>query len=207
VVVPLLIVVLLREEPDALWRDASIYSVNKALGCATLQMRQLLPPPSLAGRGGGGRRRGTCWLALEARRRHEAAFKEIPWSSPSAAFQRRQQFTAQLLNKMAVGRPLRALSLAHCWRQLFFFLQAGEPNRRIFESSVPAFIVSSSPSGSVPGDGAGGRDHKLSTVGGEGPDCVFIFSCRVLSIKIQGRVAVKVSARGLDVNCNPTASP
>jgi hypothetical protein len=68
-------------------------------------------------------------------------------------------------------------------------------------------IASSSPSGSVPGDGAGGRDDKLSTVGGEGPDCVFIFSCRVLSIKIQGRVAVKVSARSLDVNCNPTVSP
>jgi hypothetical protein len=54
VVVPLLIVVLLREEPDALGRDASIYFVNKALGCAALQMRQLLPFPSLAGRGGGG---------------------------------------------------------------------------------------------------------------------------------------------------------
>jgi hypothetical protein len=151
-VVFLLVVVLLREEPDALGRYASIYSVNKALGRAALQMRQLLPSPSLAGRGGGGRRRGACLLALEARwwqGGFEASFKEIPWSSPSIALQRWPQFTVQQLNTMAEGWPLRALSLAHCWRHLFF-LQASVPNQRIFDSFVPAFIASSSPSGSVP---------------------------------------------------------
>ena len=161
--------------------------------------------PAFAGHGGDGRQ--GCWRFLSlpgfGEQRIEAASLEISWSSSSIALHRRS-YAVMLLISTAEGRPLRAMLLAFCWH-LRFFLLAGEPNGRIFESCMAAFIACSSPSCDVPGDGAGGCDDELNiSSGGEGPDCVFVISFMVLFVKVKGCVAVYLSARVLDVKCIPT---
>jgi hypothetical protein len=100
----------------------------------------------------------------------------------------------------------RGHSVLRCLVRLSFsFLLAGVPSWRIFTSSAAAFIAGPSPSGAVPGDGAGGRGVELLVnSGGEGPDGVFLFLSGVLSVKFEGYVVISFSSVVLCVICKPT---
>jgi hypothetical protein len=84
----------------------------------------------------------------------------------------------------AVISGRRDHSVLWCFMRLMLFnLLAGEPYRRSLCVYVTAFFVALTPSGVVPGAGAGGRGVELIFhAGGEdqGPDCFFYISSRVL---------------------------
>jgi hypothetical protein len=74
-----------------------------------------------------------------------------------------------------------------------------------FIDSVAALNAGPSPSGFVPGGGAGGRDvESFVFLSGEGPDCVLHFPCKVLVVKAEGLVVVSFSLMVLLVICKPT---
>ena len=99
----------------------------------------------------------------------------------------------------------RGLSvLGGCLLLSFFNLQAIVPFRRPCCSFATASCVSPSPSGCVPGDGAGGRCVELFTLGGEGLDCTFCFSAKVLFVKARGLDVIFLFFEVLDVICIPT---
>jgi hypothetical protein len=107
---------------------------------------------------------------------------------------------------MAEGRPLRALAPANCRCYLNYFLQAREPEGKIFLSTVKASITCPVPSGSVPGDGVGGHGGELFVnIGGEGLDCISTFLFRVLCEKLEGVFVILFLFESLGVTCNPTA--
>lgn len=86
-----------------------------------------------------------------------------------------------------------------------FNLLAGVPIRRPLSGSVAAFIVDPSPSGFVPGDGAGGRDvERIVFVGGEGLDSNLQFFFRVLFVAVEELVVFFFSFVVLYVKCYPT---
>jgi hypothetical protein len=130
---------------------------------------------------------------------------EISWSEASAAHPR-QQVAVQLLNPMAVWRPLLELLPALSWCKFFSSLQARVLIQRVFSNSVATFVASPPPSGVVPGDGEGGREFELSNIdGGEGSDGVFKFLFRVLSVKVEDCVIFSFFLEVLYVTCKPTA--
>lgn len=132
-----------------------------------------------------------------------AASLEIHWSRSSAAHLR-WQYVVQLLTQMAVRRPLRVLVSALGWCHLFCSLPARVPKGRVFFSSAAAFVACLSPSGVVPGDGAGGRSVELDA-GGEGPDGIFQYRFRVFSVKVKDCAVIFISFGVLLVICKPTA--
>jgi hypothetical protein len=86
-----------------------------------------------------------------------------------------------------------------------FNLQAGVPKRRPYISSAAEICVDPSPSGLVPGDGAGGRRVELGiSIGGEGPDCFLQVLDRVLFAKSEDLFAFHFYFMVLNVNCKPT---
>ena len=95
-------------------------------------------------------------------------------------------------------------ALGCCLLHSFFNLQARVPLRRPCFSSATASFVSPSPSGCVPGDGAGGRCVELLTLGGEGLDCTLCFSAKVLFVKARGLDVIFLFFEVLDVICIPT---
>jgi hypothetical protein len=91
---------------------------------------------------------------------------------------------------------------SHC---RFFNLLAGEPNRRPICDLATALIVNPSPSGLVPGDGAGGRDvERVFFLGGEGPDCTLHSFLGVLCAILEGLFVISFSSEFLGVICKPT---
>lgn len=129
----------------------------------------------------------------------EAVFKENHWSSSTADLLQRL-----CVVKLLIGRPLRAVTLP------VVISSSSRPECHTGGSSRAA-LRRSSPrclqSGAVPGDNVGGRDVKLSSRGGGGPDRFSIYSFRVLFVKFLGHAAVFLSARVLDVICVPNPSP
>jgi hypothetical protein len=68
-----------------------------------------------------------------------------------------------------------------------------------------ALIAKPSPSGSVPGGGAGGRDvENFFNLGGQGLDCVFSSFSRVLLVISEGLVVISISYWVLVVTCMST---
>jgi hypothetical protein len=128
----------------------------------------------------------------------------IIWSTPTAALHRRD--AVRLLYQMVVRRLLRALELALCLLHLLFSLQADEPKWRVFFCSAAAFHAGPSPSGVVPGDGAGGRGIEFDLIdGGEGSDGFLLYLCRVLFINFEDCVLPTLYLEVLFVKCIPTA--
>jgi hypothetical protein len=86
-----------------------------------------------------------------------------------------------------------------------FNLLAGEPKRRPFSDSITALNAGPSPSGFVPGGGAGGRDVECFVFfgGEEGPDCILKLLFRVLVIG-GGSIVIFFSSVVLYVTCKPT---
>jgi hypothetical protein len=80
-------------------------------------------------------------------------------------------------------------ALRSSWNRGFFNLQASMPRRRPFRDSITALFVTPSPSGLVPGAGAGGRDVELVTKlrwrRAQGLDCFFQNCLGVLCVNKQ----------------------
>jgi hypothetical protein len=100
------------------------------------------------------------------------------------------------------GRPLRAVVFS--WHYSFFFLQAGEPLRRIFGfGAAPHACLA--PSGVVPGGGAGSRASRSHIVeGGKGLDYFSYFCFRVLCVKCEDCVGHLYYLEVLYVIMNPS---
>lgn len=139
--------------------------------------------PSADHRGDG--RLGNRWLLLCAETEKPgfmAASLKIFGSSSSVASS--TATTVQLLNPLAVGRPLPPLSLTtkfYCWRDVLFNLQALVPKWRPSNSDAVC-SCRCTPSGLVPGGVVVDRARLLrQDSGGEGArrrpglDCFFIF--------------------------------
>jgi hypothetical protein len=90
----------------------------------------------------------------------------------------------------------------HC---IVFNLLAGVPKRRPYSDSVTALDAGSSPSGLVPGGGAGGRDIECFVFYGreEGPDCILKLLFWVLLVIVGGSVVIYFSSVVLYVTCKP----
>jgi hypothetical protein len=92
-----------------------------------------------------------------------------------------------------------------CERRSVFNLQAGVPSRRPSSDSVTAFIVNSSPSGQVPGDGVGSRGVERFIIdGGEGLARNFLLYFRVLCVIVEDLVIIFSFLEVLYVTSSPT---
>lgn len=79
------------------------------------------------------------------------------------------------------------------------------PKGRPFIGSATEICVAPSPSGLVPGDGAGGRRVELGiAIGGEGPDCFLQVLDTILFVKAEDLIAFSFYFKVLDANCKPT---
>jgi hypothetical protein len=97
------------------------------------------------------------------------------------------------------GRSVLQCS-SHC---SFINLLAAVPLWRPFRFFVTALNASSTSSGFVPDDGAGGRDVEIF-LGREGPNCVSQFLFRVLVVKVEGLFVIPLFPVVLYVKCKPT---
>jgi hypothetical protein len=94
--------------------------------------------------------------------------------------------------------------LQYCVLCIVFYLLASVPMRRPYSNSITALCAGPSPSGLIPGSGAGSRDVEVFVfIGGEGPDCI-LKKIRVLFVKVEGLVVISFSSVALHVRCLPT---
>lgn len=133
-------------------------------------------------------------------------FEAASWSIFSAV--RHRPSSPSPLTVMAEGRLLQALAPAVRLLLSFrcccsFNLPVFEPKGRPFLSLGMATIVSSVPSGFVPGDGEDGRVVKLQRKISGGPDCFFYFLVRVILVNFEGCAAIFCSFEDLNVTCIP----
>lgn len=125
-----------------------------------------------------------------------------------AGFGRCWGFSAAVVSlpTVALWRPLiragRRQLTAPMWRP--FNLQV----RLFVDGSTTVWFVAPLPSGMFPGKGGDGRRASSSRkLGGEvqGPDCVLIFSSKVLCAKFRGQNVIFLFVKGLYVICTSTA--
>uniref|UniRef100_A0ACD5ZZ16 Uncharacterized protein n=1 Tax=Avena sativa TaxID=4498 RepID=A0ACD5ZZ16_AVESA len=140
----------------------------KASGAGVVKVRSDLLP-LLCGHRGGGLSIGVRAAGLRPRRWEiVVATGRVP--------KRRRACAATIL-----GQGNRTVQ--RFWTSRGFNLQASMPMRRLLCRSAMAFSVTPSPSGSVPGVGAGCRGVEgIIVPGGEGPDCKLLFSSEVFFV-------------------------
>lgn len=103
-----------------------------------------------------------------------------------------------------LGHRDRSVLRCYCHCSVFNLL-AGVPMRRPFSFSVAALNAGSSPSGFVPGGGAGGRGvESFVLLGGEGPDCFPNFLFSVLFVKVEDYAIISLLFEVLYVSFMPT---